>query len=299
MSETRILEHFRDAAADFDVIFCDIWGVVHNGEHYFSEATDALTRFRAKGGAVVLITNAPRPGAPIRTQLDEFGVPHAAYDALITSGDVTVGLIADMRAAKIHHVGPDRDLTLYAEVLSQTGHRPQLVPLAEADYVVCSGLFDDETETPDDYAATLRAMRARNLVMICANPDIIVHRGETLLYCAGALGEAYERLGGEVRYAGKPHAPIYTAALKLAREALAKIAGVRRDQLRVLAVGDAIATDMCGAIRQKISGLLVTGGIHRDELHPEGSGSLDAARLGGFLAQHDETPHLAMSALRW
>lgn len=294
MSETHILEHFRDAAADFDVIFCDIWGVVHNGEHYFSEATDALTRFRAMGGAVVLITNAPRPGAPIRAQLDEFGVPHAAYDALITSGDVTVGLIAHMRGAKIHHIGPDRDLTLYDEVLRQTGYRPQLVALAEAGYVVCSGLFDDETETPDNYDATLRAMRERNLVMICANPDLIVHRGETLLYCAGALGENYERLGGEVRYAGKPHAPIYRAALELA-----KTAGARQAQPRVLAVGDAIATDMRGAIRQKISGLLVTGGIHRNELHPEGGGPLNAARLGGFLARHDETPHLAMSALRW
>ncbi|MBV1707834.1 MAG: TIGR01459 family HAD-type hydrolase [Hyphomicrobiales bacterium] len=294
MSETRILEHFRDAAPDYDVIFCDIWGVVHNGEHYFRDATDALANFRGQGGAVVLITNAPRPGGPIREQLDEMGVPRAAYDALITSGDVTVGLIAGMGSAPVHHIGPDRDLALYDEVARQTGRAPQRVPLAQADYVVCSGLFDDETETPDDYATTLGAMRARNLVMICANPDIIVHRGETLLYCAGALGEAYEQLGGEVRYAGKPHAPIYQAALGLARAA-----GAQQAAPRVLAVGDAIATDMRGAIRQKITGLLVTGGIHRDELHPAGGGPLNAARLDGFLAQHDETPHLAMTALRW
>ena len=173
----------------------------------FSEPAEALTRFRAQGGTVVLITNAPRPNGPIREQLDHLGVPRSAYDDIVTSGDSTVALIAERGSGPFYHIGPERDLALLEEVRSKTGQVPALSDLDHAAHVICSGLFDDATETPESYDATYAAMRERGLDMICANPDVVVHVGETLIFCAGALAERYEELGGTVLYAGKPHRP--------------------------------------------------------------------------------------------
>lgn len=287
---TKILPRLRDIASAYDIILCDIWGVLHNGESHFAAAADALGRYRAGGGRVVLITNAPRPAGPIRRQLDELLVPRAAYDAMVTSGDVTIQLIAARGAQKIHHIGPPRDLALFDEVREATGHAARLVPLHEADYVVCTGLFDDDTETPANYQATFSAMLAGNLPMISANPDIVVHRGTTLLYCAGALAQAYAGMGGQVQQAGKPFAPIYERALLLAGST---------GTPRVLAIGDALATDMRGAQHAGIDGLFITGGIHRDDLHGDGGIDLSAAGLGHFLAEADLQPRYAMPALCW
>ncbi len=162
MTETRaipILSGLEQISQKYDVLLCDVWGVVHNGREVFPEAAAALGRFRAKGGVVILITNAPRPNAPIRAQVLQFGLPSAAFDAIVTSGDVTVSLIAERGGAAVHHIGPQRDLTLFEEAAALTGSTPRLVDLESADYVLCTGLFDDEIETPDDYEATLRAHR--------------------------------------------------------------------------------------------------------------------------------------------
>lgn len=287
---TMILPRLRDIASAYDFILCDIWGVVHDGESHFAAAADALIRFRAGGGTVVLITNAPRPAGPIRRQLDQLSVPRLAYDALVTSGDVTIQLITARGAQKIHHIGPPRDLALFAEAREATGAAARLVPLHEADYVVCTGLFDDDTETPADYRATLAAMLAASQPMVSANPDIVVHRGTTLLYCAGALAQAYAAMGGQVQQAGKPFAPIYEQAMRLAGTT---------GNLRVLAIGDALATDMRGAKMAGIDGLFITGGIHREDLHGAGAAELSAAGLGHFLADSDLQPRYAMPALRW
>ena len=264
--------------------------MLHNGESHFAAAAEALTRFRAGGGKVVLITNAPRPAGPIRRQLDQLSVPRAAYDAMVTSGDVTIQLIAARGAQKIHHIGPPRDLALFDEVREVAGHAAQLVPLRAADYVVCTGLFDDDTETPADYQATLAAMLAASQPMISANPDIVVHRGATLLYCAGALAQAYAGIGGQVQQAGKPFAPIYERALMLAGPS---------SKSRVLAIGDALATDIRGAKMAGIDGLFITGGIHREDLHGDDAAELSAAGLGDFLSGSDLQPRYAMPALRW
>ena len=287
---TTILPRLRDISGAYDILLCDIWGVVHNGESHFAAAADALARFRAGGGKVVLITNAPRPAGPIRSQLDELLVPRDAYDAMVTSGDVTIQLIAARGTQNIHHIGPPRDLALFDEVRKATGAAARLVALDEADYVVCTGLFDDDTETPADYHATLSTMLAGNLPMISANPDIVVHRGTTLLYCAGALAQAYAGMGGQVQQAGKPFAPIYERALLLAGST---------GTPRVLAIGDALATDMRGAQHAGIDGLFITGGIHRDDLHGDGGIDLSAAGLGDFLAAGDLQPRYAMPALCW
>ena len=289
-ASTRILPGLRDIVANYDVILCDIWGVLHDGEKHFPAAADALSRARASGIKVVLITNAPRPHGPIRAQLDHLRVPRDAYDDLVTSGDTTVALIAAHGRDKCFHIGPPRDLTLFDEVPALTGHRLELTSLDNSDYAVCTGLFDDDTETPGDYAARFAAMLARKMPMICANPDLVVHRGATLLYCAGALAKLYEEMGGTAIYAGKPHGPIYERALQLA--------GARQGA-RVLAIGDALATDILGAHRQGFDALFATHGIHRHDLHPGGVRTLDGGRLAALLAGGGLCPEMAMAELAW
>ena len=291
---TPILPGLSAIADRYDVVLSDVWGVLHDGRRAFPEPVAALTRFRERGGTVVLITNAPRPNAPIRAQLDALGVPRAAYDDIVTSGDSTVALIAARGEGPFHHIGPERDRALMDEVHAKTGRRPTLGELHDAAHVICSGLFDDRTETPDHYEGTYATMRARGIAMICANPDVVVHVGDQLIYCAGALAERYEALGGTVLYAGKPHAPIYDLALSLAAAARGRDVDARR----VLAVGDGMRTDVAGAVRQGLDCLFVTGGIHRDDTGP-GDGTLDAAALERFLAASPHRPTAAMANLAW
>jgi HAD superfamily hydrolase (TIGR01459 family) len=277
----------------YDAILCDIWGVLHNGVDSFAPASAALMSFRRRGGAVVLITNAPRPSPPIHRQVLRLGVPPEAFDAIVTSGDVTIGLMKDETGDRVLHIGPGRDLSLFAAA-EATGGRPRLVALEDAQYVLCTGLRQDETETPADYEPELRSIAARGLVMICANPDIVIHRRETLVYCAGALARRYEELGGPVVYAGKPHAPVYQRALALAERAR----GSAIDRSRVLAIGDGMKTDITGAARAGLDALFVTGGIHRS-LHGEALSSVaDPIELQRLYEEYALWPIAAIPALQ-
>lgn len=244
-----------------DLILCDVWGVLHDGQKAHVAAGEALIRFRALPGPrrrrVVLVSNAPRPGDGVGRILDRFGVPREAYDAILTSGDLTRELIAARPGARIRHLGPERDLGVFKD-LDLT-----LVPEEEADLVVCTGLFDDRAETPDDYRDELTRLAQRGLTMICANPDLVVESGNRLIPCAGLLAAAYADLGGEVVYAGKPHRPVYEAALSVAA---ALDDGGPDDKGRVIAIGDAIRTDIAGASGFGIASLLVARGIHAEEL---------------------------------
>ena len=260
----RQISGLSEISDRYDAILCDIWGVLHNGVASFAPACEALVSFRRRGGAVVLITNAPRPFPPVKRQVLKLGVPPEAFDGVVTSGDVTIGLMKQQDGDRVLHIGPERDLSLFDAAMETTGARPRLVSLEEAQYALCTGLRNDETETPDDYEAELRAMAIRNITMICANPDIVIHRGDTLIYCAGALACRYEDLAGSVIYAGKPHAPIYDRALALAE----RVRGAPIDKHRVLAIGDGMRTDIVGATRVGLDALFVTGGIHRS-LHGE------------------------------
>ena len=292
MTTIPILTGVRDLISAYDVVLCDVWGVIHNGQAHYAAACDALMRFRAGGGRVVLVTNAPRPNPPIRKQLDMLSVPREAFDDIVTSGDVTLAFIAAHGNAPVHHIGPERDLTLFEILKNQTGHTPPRVSLDEAAYVVGTGLYEEE-QTPDDYEETLALMRKRDLEFISANPDLIVHVGEKMLYCSGAIAEKYAGLGGRVVQAGKPYAPIYDRALTIAQDLLGRTVA----KSRVLAIGDAIRTDVKGACDFGVDALFVTSGIHRDELHP--NGALDEAAFHSLAASVESKPRAAMTALRW
>ena len=287
-SRPAFISGLSELAGRYDLIFCDVWGVLHDGLTAFPEAGLALRRFREGGGRVVLVSNAPRPSPSIVAQLDDYGVPRDAYDDVVTSGDVTRALIAERGSERLFHLGPPRDLGLF-EGLAQS-----LVPLEEADFVVCTGLFDDERETVDDYAERLRAMKARDLFLICANPDIVVERGERLIPCAGALAAAYDALGGRTVTGGKPHRPIYDVALERGSALL----GRAPDLSRVLAVGDAIRTDIAGAREFGVQGLLIARGIHAADLGYR-DGVLDSELGSLWLGDQSHQPNAVAPALVW
>ncbi|HYQ09453.1 MAG TPA: TIGR01459 family HAD-type hydrolase [Xanthobacteraceae bacterium] len=282
------IQRFEPLARDYDVVLCDVWGVVHNGLAAFPAACDALMRFRAEGGTAMLITNAPRSGEAVARILDRLKVPRQAYDAITSSGDVTRGIVKTRLAESVFHLGPERDLSIFA------GLDVKFAPPEAADYVVCSGLFDDTIETPEDYRELLQALRARSRFMVCANPDIVVERGDTLVYCAGALADAYAELGGDVLYCGKPHPPIYELALATA-------AGLRNAKTlsnqRVLAIGDSVRTDLKGAAALGLDCMFITSGIHAEEYGSREAP--DLAALNTMFAAAGVKPRGVMRELIW
>jgi HAD superfamily hydrolase (TIGR01459 family) len=275
-----------DLAPRYDAILCDVWGVLHNGVAAWPGAIEALSAFRKQGGHVVMITNAPRPHGPVLEQLARLGVPQGVFDKVLTSGDVTRGLITE-KSKRVFHIGAPRDLTLYE------GLDVELVSKDEADSVVCTGLVDDRTETPEDYAPLLAELAARKLPFICANPDIVVEMGDRLLWCAGALARDYETLGGQAFMMGKPHPHIYRSA----RQMLEELAGRKLDPARILAIGDGMPTDVRGAQNAGLDLLYISAGIHAVEY---GDVEMpDELRLSDFLAHHQAAPAAWMPRLKW
>ncbi len=284
MTTLTFVERLRDLVGGVDVLLSDIWGVVHNGLIAFPDACEALHTFRSRGGSVILITNAPRPADSVRRQLRKLSVSDETYDAIVSSGDLTRNFVAGHSNQKMFRVGPERDNSIYR------GLDPVIAPLQEADYIVCTGLFDDETESPENYRPMLEKALARKLPMVCANPDIVVERGDRLIYCAGAIAELYRELGGEVVFYGKPHRPIYERAIELAAER--RGAAVPLD--RVLAIGDSVRTDLAGAQAFGIDCLFVTRGIHSEEF--EGLDQLDPVSVKELFGH---PPKALMRDLRW
>ncbi len=255
-----------------------------NGLIAFPDACEALHTFRSRGGSVILITNAPRPADSVQRQLRKLSVEDVTYDAIISSGDLTRNFVASHSNQKMFWIGPERDNSIYR------GLDPRTAPLQEADYMVCTGLFDDETESAENYRPMMERALARKLPMVCANPDIVVERGDRLIYCAGAIAELYRELGGEVIFYGKPHRPIYQRAIELAAER--RGAPVPLD--RVLAIGDSVRTDLAGAQAFGIDCLFVTRGIHSEEF--EGLDQLDPASVKELFGH---PPRALIRELRW
>ncbi len=280
----HFVERLRDVVGGVEVVLSDIWGVVHNGLESFPEACAALHTYRQQGGVVILITNAPRPADSVQRQLRKLGVADETYDAIVSSGDLTRHFVADHPGKKLYWVGPDRDGSIHR------GLDPVMSELDNADYIICTGLFDDETESAEDYRPMLTKALARKVPLICANPDIVVERGDRLIYCAGAIAELYRELGGEVVFYGKPHRPIYERAMALAAERRGRPAELRH----VLAIGDSVRTDLTGALNFGIDCLFVTRGIHSEEF--AGIDQLDPASVKELFGH---PPKALIRELRW
>jgi HAD superfamily hydrolase (TIGR01459 family) len=285
MTAPRLLHGLSEVADRYDALLCDVWGVVHNGRDHFAAATEALIRFRAERGPVILISNSPRPSHWVAIQMDELGVPRDAWNTLITSGDATRALLRERAPGPAWRIGPERDDVLYE------GLGLEFAGPAEAAFICCTGMVDDETETTEDYRAELAVAEARGLTMVCANPDRVVHRGDKLIYCAGALADLYGELGGEVIMAGKPYPALYALCLAEAETQAGK------PDPRVLCIGDGIPTDIKGADWQGLDCLFIAGGIHGLEtLGPMG---LNAASVGALLAAEDTHAAYVMMTLTW
>ncbi len=282
-----LIPHFETLVPAYDVLLCDLWGVVHNGITASPPACDALMRARSRGVSVIFITNAPRPHDAVARQIERLHVPRETYDAIVSSGDVTRAEIAQRKGQSLFHMGPERDRSIFA------GLDVQFAPLPSADYVICSGLDDDEAETPEAYRARLEIMLKRKLVMVCGNPDMVVERGDRLVYCAGSIADLYVGMGGEVIYAGKPYRPIYDIALAKA-EALS---GRKPALKRVLALGDSVRTDLAGARGLGVDFLFVTSGIHAEELGSREQP--DSAALKAKFAAAGDMPKAVMRQLVW
>lgn len=278
-----LLESFAPLAENYDALLCDAWGVIHNGVALNPGIGEALTQFRTTRGPVIILTNAPRPSAIIPPQLDRLGLPREAYDGVVTSGDATRASIASFLPAPAFRLGPEKDDALYE------GLEIAFTEIEEAGFIVCTGLFDDQRDHPNDYRDLLKVGADRKLPMVCANPDIVVNWGGRMIYCAGALAQIYEALGGEVILGGKPHRPIYDLAMK----AVEKETGGPVPLSRLLAVGDSLKTDIGGANGYGIDALLIAGANGIQE------GPVNSKTLDVLLAESGVHAKAAMETLIW
>lgn len=277
-----------DLLSRYDVLFCDVWGVVHNGLRAFDGACAALSRFRREGGTVILVSNAPVPKQNVARMLTSCQVPREAWDDIVSSGDIALSHVKERAFARLHCIGPrDRDQATF-KALSAAA-----VALEDAEAILCTGLNDDRRETPKDYVPLLEAAQARRLPFVCANPDLVVDIGGTLFYCAGAIADLYQSLGGKVFWAGKPHLSAYETAHHRA-EAL-RDTNVPR--AKALVIGDAIRTDLKGAENFGCDALFVASGIHRHEAME--ANALSAKKLAALFPPGTPAALGAMVELAW
>jgi HAD superfamily hydrolase (TIGR01459 family) len=295
----QIIPSLATLAPHYRAVFCDLWGCLHNGREAYPDAVAALRAFRAQGGTVLLLTNSPRPKSSVIKQLDTFNVPRDCYDEVASSGDAAqYALITGAVGRRVHHIGPEKDLSFFTELspdlLPIAAKEPPItrVPLAEAEGLVVTGPFDDRKDVPEDYRATFLLAKTKGLKLLCANPDLVVDLGETRLYCAGALAQLYDQMGGESLYFGKPHPPIYD----LARRRLAAINSDIRDD-EVLCIGDGIATDIAGGMAEGLDTLFITGGLAAAEFGADTANPYPAL-LETWLHSQPVSPGFAMGFLR-
>ncbi|KPD13816.1 TIGR01459 family HAD-type hydrolase [Phaeobacter sp. 11ANDIMAR09] len=290
---SQIIQSLSEVSDRYRALFVDLWGCVHNGITAYPEAVAALQAYRQRGGIVVLVTNSPKPRAGVAAQLTQFGVPDDAYDTIATSGDsARSAMFTGAVGNKVYFMGEwQRDAGFFEPL--HVIHDPveiTRVPLAEAEGIVCCGPFDTMAD-PDVNRADFLFAKQKGMKLLCANPDIIVDRGETREWCAGALARLYTEMGGESLYFGKPHPPIYD----LARRRLAELGNDIADG-DILAIGDGPHTDIAGAMGEGIDSLFITGGLAASETKT--SVQPDAEALAEYLAQEGSAPTFSIGFLR-
>ncbi len=293
---TEVIDSFTAISDRYDIALVDLWGCLHNGLAAFPAAVAALQGFRARGGRVALVTNAPRPRGPVAAQIAALGIPEDAFDTIATSGDAArLAMFRGVVGRKVWFMGEETDLSFFEPLrIAENPVEIVRVPLAEAEGIVCCGPFDRHADPAVNRPDFLLA-KTRGLKLLCANPDIVVDRGAVREWCAGALAQLYTEMGGESLYFGKPHPPIYA----LARQLLAAL-GFAAPRERTIAIGDGIATDILGAMGEDIDSLFVTGGLAAAETRtgPNPGGQPDRAALQTFLEGHLTAPTYAIGHLR-
>lgn len=293
---TQVIRSFADVSAQYDLAFVDLWGCVHDGYTIYRAAEAALVAYRQAGGRVVLVTNAPRPAAGVQARLDQMGLTRAAYDAIATSGDAAQdAMFRGAVGRRVWHLGPpDKDEGFFNDLPDWAKNEAPIirVPFDQAEGIVCTGPIDEMTETPEDYRGRLLSAKARGLKLLCANPDLVVDYGDTRIYCAGAIAQLYDQMGGESLYFGKPHPPIYDLARRRAIEA-----GIRFSDDRIIAIGDGIHTDVMGGQAEGVDTLFITGGLAAEEFGPDVENP-DTALLAPWLDQMGQAPTFAIGRLR-
>ena len=290
---TRIVHSFLDIAGDYDAAFVDLWGCMHNGVAAFPDAVKAMQDYRRAGGRVILVTNAPRPWTSVQTQIQRMGIPDDSWDAIATSGDsARAAMFTGAVGQKVFFIGEDHDQSFFKPMqLLDNPVQIEQVPLDQAEGIVCCGPADPHAD-PSVYRPTFLAAKQRGLKLLCANPDIVVDRGDSREWCAGALARLYTEMGGESLYFGKPHPPIYD----LARRRLAALDG-GADAMRIICIGDGIHTDILGAQQEDLDSLFITGGLAAEEtetqdMHPAGPA------LEAYLKKEQASPTYAIGFLR-
>lgn len=289
---TQIITSLAEISDRYDALFCDLWGCVHDGLTPFDEAIAAMQTFRVKGGTVMLVTNAPRPHEPVRRQLESIGVPEDAYDGIATSGDsARAAMFRGAVGENVYFIGQPQDQVFFSPLeLIENPVTITQVPVEEADGIVCCGPFDSLADLEVMRPQFLLA-KNKGLKLLCANPDIVVDRGDTREWCAGALAQLYTELGGESLYFGKPHPPIYD----LARHRLDALGKSIPDH-RILCVGDGVLTDIDGALGEELDSLFITGGLAARETKTENQP--DPTALEAYLANEMMQPTYSIGKLR-
>lgn len=290
---TQIIQSLAEVSDRYDALFVDLWGCVHDGVKAMPAAVKALQDYRAKGGIVVLVTNSPKPRAGVKTQLETFGVPEDAWDTIASSGDsARAAMYRGIVGENVYFMGEEtRDAAFFAplSVIDQPVTITR-VPLAKAEGIVCCGPFDPMAD-PDANRTDFLYAKQKGLKLLCANPDIVVDRGDTREWCAGALARLYTEMGGESLYFGKPHPPIYD----LARRRLTEL-GHDFPDTSILAIGDGIHTDIQGAMGEDIDALFITGGLAAQETKT--SQQPDETALIDYLKREMSNPNYTIGHLR-
>jgi len=289
---TQIITALSETSTRYDAMFVDLWGCVHDGVRALPEAVAALQAYRKGGGVVVLVTNSPRPRSSVEVQLDGFGVPRDAWDAIATSGDsARAALYQGTVGNKVFFIGEQEDTGFFEPLhIQENPVKIDLVPLDEAEGIVCLGPFDPQAD-PSVLRPELLLAKTRGLKLLCANPDIVVDRGTRREWCAGAIARLYTEMGGESLYFGKPHPPIYDLARRRLAAILPKV-----PPEAILCIGDGIGTDVAGALGEDYDSLFITGGLAAEETRTEAHPHPDS--LQAFLEKEKTTPTFAIGKLR-
>lgn len=283
-----ILANAGPLLSRYEVVFCDVWGVMHNGRQAYASSGEALARFRSQGGTVILVSNAPVPADGVERVLEKTGVRRDAWDAIVSSGDIALGHIAEKGYQRLHRIGPaGRDSRLFARLPGPNA------PLNDADAIVCTGLVDELNETVASYHPLIEEGVARATPFVCANPDLVVDVGEKRYLCAGSIAAEYERRGGPVFWAGKPHASAYATALDRATN----LRAAAPDRARILGIGDALRTDLAAAQGMGVDALFIASGIHNDEVLA--GGQIDDGKLAALFGPGTPPAVAAMVQLAW